>query len=469
MNDRIYLRANFSTATTPASAGGRMKDAYGHEYASIPLQLPSNLIDNTRRPKEVEMLLTKMNIPLGSVPVGTIALNNIDRYEGGVRIETKGIMTIWPFMILADGGLQGGYEDFAPETSLLNWPVYPMSYPLQSFLSNKGAVAQKLAQIEYTRILDFFSIEDVMEFLTVGLNDVYIALFSNSFNTVDMKFMFSERNSRLVIQAINTGADKFRSPFSNLFSDSWGSRPYTSEGPIMTWQTTNTGAIAGMSNPIPECFSIVVNKYIRDMFPRLPWREINNNELTPVDHVQRSGSQIPNWTSVNWGDPFFYVLDTMSCASRFTDDGVVLPRNYAPTSGVMTHCRGVEFSFDGCNLISIVPVQAFVVMLSGVGMTQQTYPLNVVNKMLPSAQTSSVPIIEVYYPAWNDISDLSTNIIVSKDVFTNAAPFKLDNAALQQRDIKFTVYYVLNDGTLHELTIPPNSSLSLQVCYSISY
>lgn len=468
MSDRIYLRANFSSATTPTS-GGKLKDAYGHEYASLPLQLPSNLLDVTRRPKAVEMLLTKMNIPLGALPIAQIGLNRIDRNAPNeIHIETKGIMTIWPFLIRSDGILQGGYGEFPSQIDLHNWPVYPMVFPLQSFLSVKSVVNKKLQLVEYNGKLDFFSIEDVMEFLTVNINDVYNALMATQTGSVDMKYSFSEENSILKVHAVNMGAETFIAPFSNQIVDAWGSRPFRSEGQIMTYRTNAAGTVTGLSNPNVVGFSIVVNKAIRDMFPRLPWREVNNDELQEIDYDTREGEQIPNWKEANWGDPYFYVLDTMASDSSFVDNGILQP-SVTPGSGDLLHVRGIDYSFDGCNLISIVPIQCFVVTLTGVGMTQQTFPVNVHSSTISSALTTSIPIIEVYYPLWKNISDLSTNIIVSKDVFTNAAPFVLDSNALTQRNLQFTVYYITNDGSMHELTIPAGTSLSLQVCYSIQY
>ena len=158
-----------------------------------------------------------------------------------------------------------------------------MIFPLQSFLSNKSAVNQKLALAEYNKRLNFYSIEDVMEYLTININDAFNAIFARLTGTVDMKFAFSERHSRLVISAINTGARKFIAPYSNLLVDAWGANPSASEGQIMTWRTNNQNVIQEIGDPKPSLFSIVVNRAIRDMFPRLPWREVNNEQLEPVD------------------------------------------------------------------------------------------------------------------------------------------------------------------------------------------
>lgn len=467
MTDRVYLRANFTSATTPAS-GGKLKNPFGHEYASLPLQLPSNLVDVTRIPKAVEMMLTKLNIPLGSLPIAQIPLNRIVRTSpSNVTVESKGIITIWPFMITASGLLSGGYQNFPFQGSITDWPVAPAKFPLQSLLSSRKAAALKLNAVEQSRILDFYNIEDVMEFLTMNINNVYSTLFAES-GIVDMEFRFEEKDSRLTIHAVNFGASPMKAPFSLQFTNANNERPYPTKGQIVSWATDANGAIARTGDPETVGFSIVVNQAIRDMFPRLPWREVNNDDLEPVDSGTLAGTQIPNWKETNWGDPIFYVLDTMACDSSYVDNGITRDADIAILTPIR-HLRGIDYTFSGCNLISMVPIQAFVVMLSGVSITQQAYPVNVSPSTMSSALTTSIPIVEVYYPLWDKISDLSTNIVITKDAFTNAAPFVLDQNALRSRDIKFTVYYITNDSKMHELTIPPGTSLSLQACYSITY
>lgn len=464
MTDRVYLRANFSTATTPVS-GGRLKDPYGHEYATLPLQLPSNLVDTTKTPQAVEMMITKMNIPLGSLPIAQIPLDMVDRYSHReVVILTKGIITIWPFMLRSDGVLSGGYDNFPTEVHMREWPIHHAVFPIQSFVSERSAVNAKLRALELSKMLNFYSVEDVMEFLNVNFNDVYTGLFADNMGEVDEKFIFTERNSRLHISLVNMGASQLKAPFSYQYTDSYDARPYHTEGRVTNWVTNSSGAVTQIANPRIEGFSIVVNEAIRNLFPRLPWRQVNNDELEPIDLDTKEGEQLPFWKERNDGDPMFYVLDTLAADSEYVDQGVLEGQNNS-----FIHLRGLEYNFDGCNLISMVPIQAFIVMLTGVGITQQTYPVNVSAATMPSALTTSIPIVEVYYPLWTDISDLSTNIIISKDAFTNAAPFVLDQNALRSRDIKFTVYYITTDGKMHELTIPPGSSLSLQACYSIRY
>ena len=454
-----YFRANFSTSTTPESSGGKKRDAYGNISSRIPLQIPGNFVDPTRVPKRVEMMLTKLNIPLGALPIAEVPLDTISRFSATeMSIDTKGVMTMWPFLMRADGLIEGDYTTFGATCPLADWCVQKMIYPIQSFISSRSAINEKIRDLEATKMLKIFNVEDLMEFLTVNINDVFNGLVAVD-GVVDQKFQFAAVNSHLVVRALNEGAQTFYSPFSNLLTDAWGSRPFNAEGQVMTWRTNANGVITGVSNPTPHCFSIVVNRYIRDIFSKLPWREVCNDDLA-------ANTKIPNWNETNDGDPYFYVLDTMTCDSSFIDCGLnQVPSTYTD----MYHVRGIEFNFDGFNMISIVPIQSFVVMLTGVTITTQSFPINLNTGNASAALTTSVPIIEVYYPQWTSVSDLSTNILIVKDAFTNAAPFMVDATALTSRDIAFSVHYINNDGTMHELWIPPNTNLSLQICFSIFY
>lgn len=463
-----YFRANFSTATTPESSGGKKTDADGNIAAKIPLQIPGNFVDPTRTPKGVEMMVTKLNIPLGCLPIASIPLDSVNRYSPNeCVIFTKGVMTMWPFLMRSDGLIEGDYDLFGATCPFEDWVVEKMAFPIQSFVSAKSTFNEKLFAAEHSGILSFYNIEDLMEYMTIALNATFNGLFADQYGVVQQQFMFTTENSHLVIRAVNEGAETFVAPFSKQLMDVWGTRPFRSQGQVMTWITNANGEIVGMSNPEPHCFSIVVNRYIRDLFSRLPWREVNNDELEGPTPGGYKGLRIPNWNETNFGDPYFYVLDTMTCDSRFYDGGLIHLTD--SPAGQVHHVRGVEYDFDGCNMISVVPVQSFVVMLSGVTITTQSFPinLNVTNKS--AALTAAVPIIEVYYPQWTKIDDLSTNIIIVKDAFTNAAPFTLDATALTAREITFSVHYINNDGSMHELWIPPNTNMSLQVCFSIFY
>ena len=124
------------------------------------------------------------------------------------------------------------------------------------------------------------------------------------------------------------------------------------------------------------------------------------------------------------------------------------------------------YEFPDVDLTSIIDISSFVVQMSGVDLTQQTYPINIIQSSNSAALTTNVPIIEVYYPLWNTISDMSTNLIISKDVFTNAAPIVLNRNAMYERNFSIIISYITKSGKLKQVFIPPESNLSVQITFS---
>jgi hypothetical protein len=468
---RRYFRANFSSTTTPISSGGRAKDAFGNEYARIPLQLPGNLVDQTKRPREIEMVLTKLSIPLGAVPVAKIDVANMDYTaifgSHTTHIETKGLVTIWPFNIDTTGGVFPDDYDrnlFVVPTAH-NGRIRIMQYPLQNIQMSTVEASEKLTKIKNDGFCPFYNAEDLMEFLTENVTEAFHACIRSSPTTSEIEracIVFAEIASRLHIKFQRHGGYMSVVPWNRHSTRVESQLTYY---PVDMWETDASGTITSSFQTPHVGFSIAVNKHVRDLIPNLPWRPINNSTLRQYDFSSHRGQSIPEWEELNDGDSYFYVLDTYSGDCYINDEGMF----HGSDSTHFRRSNELDIVFDGVNLVSAIPINSFIVTFNGVSMTMQTFPVNISPVNAPSALTTSIPIIEVYYPLWNSISDKSTNLVISKDAFTNAAPFTLGSDALTQRNIQFQVFYVFNDGRMAELTIPPNSSLSIQVCYSITY
>lgn len=468
---RRYLRANFSSATTPVSSGGRAKDPYGNEYARIPLQLPSNLIDQTRRPKEIEMVLTKLSIPLGAVPVAKIDVDEISFVSifghNSTYVDTKGLVTVWPFTIDASGGITPDNYDldlFTVPTSE-NARIRKMKYPLQNIQRSAVEASDKLTKIKNDGFCPFFNSEDLMEFLSENITEAFHQCVYNSPEVSETEravIVFAEIESRLHVKFQRHGGFLNVAPWNRHSTRVESQLSYL---PIDMWETDASGTITTAYNSPIVGFSIAVNKHVRDLIPNLPWRPVNNQTLREYNPQTHRGQSIPGWEDMNEGDPMFYILDTYSADCYNNDEGLYSGSDESH----FRHSNELDMIFDGINLVSAIPISSFIITFNGVSMSLQTFPVNISPNNVSSALITSIPIIEVYYPLWNSISDKSTNLVISKDAFTNAAPFTLGSDALTQRNIQFQVYYIFNDGRMSELTIPPNTSVSLQVCYSISY
>ena len=487
MSDRIYLRANFSSATAPPSSGAQQEDAEGNRYARIPLQLPSNIVDMTRSPSKVEMMLTKLSLPLGCVPITQIPVKEVIRQKGtpirmkSTIIRTKLLFAIWPFTF-------DGHGNILPNQYVRTWydplyQVYDDPFPCWNMdlevdeVDGSPQYIDKMRKIEREGVVDINLVEDLTRMLSLNLSELlrYVIDGRGDWNAMKWHIDFKVVNSRLQMGVYMEGGD-ITDELVQYFPMSWRlfrkvfNDVTTREGdPLFYYTQTGEGQIDNRAVDTFNMFSIVGNKELVSLLPGLPWRAVDNSTLTPFDMETGAGQALKNWTTLNEGDSMFYVLDTSNVNVTFGPETKSLPTSSSDTATGYDVGREVIYSFDNLNLISLVPINSFVVMLNGLTMTPQTYPVNINPRNVSAAQTTTIPIIEVYYPMWNSIEDLSTNLVVSKDAFTNAAPFVLGPDALQERNLTFEVYYVTNDGGLHLMTIPPGSCVNLQICYSISY
>lgn len=459
MSDRrLYHRANFSTATTPAS-GGKSYDIRGNEYARIPLQLPNNMVDMTRRPRGIEMLLTKLKIPLGAIPAARIAYDSMSVLDflspPRTFIRTKGKLFCWPFNPTETGDIQPTTTPtgFIMPTSG-NGCIVNLTYPAPSF--SAGNRATILNKIVNDGVCTYYSFADLMTSLTQCFSQAFrlvVQYDSTVTDYTEYEIRFVEKDSQLHVQFLcnaTFGAPMLRN--SHFFRNDGMDRLNI----INCWETDIDGAHLTADPSDVYSVGLCVNKHIRDLFPTLPWQVINNDTLGAPYNVS-------GWTALNDGDPNFYLLRTEKAITTLTNSGILWrsPKYYSSNI--------VDLMFPDTNLISTIPITSFFITMSGVTISMQTYPICVNPAGEHSAQTSSLPVVEVYYPLWDGIKDLSTDLIISKDAFTNAAPFILGPDALTQRNVQFRVHFAYTDGHIEELSIPANSAVTIQACYSISY
>lgn len=497
MSDRVYLRANFSSSTAPSSGGAGLKNAAGDIYARIPLQLPSNLVDNTKAPTSVDMMLTKLSIPLGRVPICQIPVESVvDTTSASPLpittppssyVRTKLLFAIWPYCL-------DGYGNVIPSSCPREWydpenytyfpdpfPVWNMDVQIKE-LRGTSAYSEKLKQIREEGVITMRTPEELTHMLSQNLTELFRVILSQNppsesarLNSEYWDIAFHIKNSRLEMEVYQEGAEidtdlEMFYPITNrLFRRLFNGWAIDPGYPVMSYSVNGEGAVEKQNRGAFSPFSIIGNQYLVDLLPGLPWIKIDNRSLPAFNTHTGAGQSVLHWTEKNYGDPYFYVLDTSNVNISLGPEVRTLPTNSTDPDGGATISRSLIYSFDNLNLISLVPITSFVVVLNGLTMTPQTYPVNINPQNASAAQTTTIPIIEVYYPLWSSIDDLSTNLVVSKDAFTNAAPFVLGPDALQQRNLTFEVYYVTNDGGLHLLTIPPGTCLNLQICYSIAY
>lgn len=130
----------------------------------------------------------------------------------------------------------------------------------------------------------------------------------------------------------------------------------------------------------------------------------------------------------------------------------------------------LRLSFTWLNLPTVIlsPIQSYVIVLSGMQVTQEIQPINIA-QAAGSSLVSSVPIIENYYSLAQTLRDLHDELVVIKDSFTDAVTYKMKPSTGMERTLTFTVKYITKDGRLHQLYIPKNGVFTLQLTFELSY
>lgn len=470
MEDKINFRVNFSNVTTPkSSGGGREVDSEGNELATIPLQLPNNLISNQRQPRRVELQLTKMSVPLGRMPVAQVELSPSRNFSNSGGFQTLARIGLWPCYIDGFGHVVGKYTPLLPVPTVTRQLLRYMYVRIPE-LYNSVSFNEKRKKVGEEGVWNFESVDEVCDFLTYNLTGAVTSVLSTGNTEFDNSRIYSYEfypvGENIALRYENHGKIYSVLPFNRqLFHWSGlGDYAYPTGNMMYAQGVTGSGettvGYSGSNYVYP--FSIIGNRYLRDMLPALPWRMIDNRELVPYNSATGEGQSVPGLGT----DQIFYVLDT--CAAE-VEVNQLCRLCSTPQQGEYLKTSDVIYRFNNFALISMLPISSFVVTFDGVGMTQQVYPINVNSSTESSGTTTVVPIIETYYPIWQQIKDTSTNLVVVKDQFSNAAPIVADPMILTERNIRFTVYYVDTKGRMRPLRIPPNTVFSIQVCFSIYY
>lgn len=478
MIDRKILKLNTSTATSSTSAGNR-KDAEGHQYAIVDLQLPSNLMGNITRaglPKKIEMSVSRFNIPLNNLVLARVPLVNYD-LERGAR--TKGIMTLWPFTL-----------DSAYDVTPGNWEVqHPFifdntgegrfDYPIEDLylpfpcppdtMQFRHWVQENTQRNQTYPIHDF---NTVLKALTTMHGNLLHRLLTPSLPYI----YYSFKNGKFTIES-GVRYDREQNLMNGVLPYGWWAEPLQCgvQLPVRAVAGENTYTHEGvtLANVRQRPYSIVVNQTIRDIFPTLPWKRIDLSRVKDREEAI-TGRYIENWKTRNNHDhsDTAFILSTDEAVLSFETDPCWYEAfssfgENPPLGGGSLHPVKVSYTFENVNPISFCDITSFIIVAQGLPGDTQFLPVNIPSEMVDSSITTNFPVLEVYYPLWQSLSDLSTNMVLSRDNFTNTALIDLPPSALTERNISFQVYMYHYDGTLSPLTLLPDQHFSLQLTFAL--
>lgn len=227
-------------------------------------------------------------------------------------------------------------------------------------------------------------------------------------------------------------------------------------------------------------FVIGGNLSLKKMFPSLPWIKISKN-MFYSDAIRdvTTSSYVPIERQINpqifidassrgngESDENLYILDT-----RQTSASVLTTHPYKVLLGSNYEVYKIpEFvlKFTASDAVSLTTINSILLTMNGVVFNQEVYPVNFTSLSASSAQTGTIPVIENYLPLITRPSDLTTNMIVSRTDFANAAPIKINPSLLKERSIKFKLHYVTKTGEMKEMLIPDDAPFTFQLCFGLT-
>lgn len=420
-----YVRVNVSSATSIPKY-----DKFGERVAEVSMQLPSNIVSNADQVKEAYMGLMKMFLPMSNVKhVNVGLLDSGEQPMDDVRLWTD----------LQIGVLPG---DFNVTTGRFEMPgeCFSLVRPEYIEMSRVRCFPSYISKDPHNSLLRMYEIKQGFhEYHTIvdaisDINDALQFAFTDNKTQVNPEtsapkvwFRVNSDNTLSLCMLVRGAYNMFPVAYPEP-APADRSMIYVKTYPSNRATNTDIGYICG-------------NKALADLFPSLPWIEIPR----PTEHY-------PHPT---------YVLDTRK--SSFS-----IHSNYATEWYDQSRDMSLlEFKFSATDVMCLTSISSFILTMNGAAFNQQVYPVNFDATTALAAQVTNIPIIDVYYPILSSPAEFTTDLIVIKDQFKDAAPIKVGANFLKERFITFKVWEVLKNGKMREVTIPHNSTFCFQLAFEL--
>lgn len=409
-------------------------DTYGERIAEVEMQLPANII-NSQNVTQARMAVTKLKTSLANIPACSVPVT----YVSDLILRT-------PFKVLCvpikgNRGVDGSlFEFFRPNES----PEYfkradelSFSYILVPPEHATDPVLPDEAKAEAQR--GYHNFQHISDFLNVFANTVWGNINGNyaeagrACNPGNIKFNVNSDNT-ITFQLDTRHTEQMPLPYNSGLS-------YYSDAQKHTAAVTRSGSNWDF---LPTDFYLIgVNKELRDKLPTLPWKRYSNREEFG-----------------NWNEKYIYFLNTDLSNLSILEHETLWYRS--PNQSY----KGAElnYTFTESDAVTICDVASIILCMNGADFNNQVLPVNISAKNAHAAQTTSVPIIDFYFPLWSRPSDMTTDFIVRQDEFSVIAPTVISPALLKERSIRFKLYYVTTKGDMREMTMPASSVLAFQLC-----
>lgn len=432
-NDRkgktVTLRTNYTTLTSTV-AEPVLDDGMRSSRITISLErVPEDL----KNAKSVEIVLSKMSIPISGIPLMQIPIKDEVVGTGDEVfpvVKTYGVYFPVPYYFRA--GEYKAYPITPPITvntdAIEEYIVLPNGGEYKE-ARQKGSCsihnASELAAT-FSTMLKRCVVANLARWnpespdLTGDLTDYFEV--STAINSDSVSFSFFLKNLTRCPMFITGGI-----------------------GPINGTQCFNytfSGLRAGVA-----CMLLCVNKTIKERYPFLNWADAYN---VGIEH-ERIG-----------GPDQFYVWNSQ--------DLIGTPTGYYQSGNQM-----FTITIPSSNIANSSCFCGLSVQCPSFPMVPQNYPVYYKNPLSTTVATANLttttePIFEIYIPLIGKASDLDGYLVVNKESLSTAGPIPLDPKLISSlSNFFFEFKWIDNWGQLHDLHIPTNQNIFFQLTWFIHY
>ena len=433
-NDRkgktVTLRTNYTTLTSTV-AEPVLDDGLRSSRITISLErVPEDL----KKAKSVEIVLSKMSIPISGIPLMQIPIKDESQsFEGKTLpvVKTYGVYFPVPYYFRAGDPIAHRIEtEYEINTAPIEeYIILPNGGEFKEALS-KGSCsihnASELA-VTFSTMLKQCVVASLAKWnpetpdiSAENLTDYFEV--STAINSDSLTLSFMLKNLTRCPMYIFGGMCPINDTIVFKYS----------------FQPQREGS---------ACMLLCVNKTIKERYPFLNWADAYN---VGIEHERIGGpDQYYVWNSQDLiGTPVGYY---QSGNQMFT---ITIPSSNIANSSCFC---GLSVQ---CPSFPMVP---------------QNYPVYYKNPLSTTVATANLttttePIFEIYIPLIGKASDLDGYLVVNKESLSTAGPIPLDPQLISSlSNFFFEFKWIDNWGQLHELHIPTNQNIFFQLTWFIHY
>lgn len=435
-NDRkgktVTLRTNYTTLTSTV-AEPVLDDGMRSSRITISLErVPEDL----KNAKSVEIVLSKMSIPISGIPLMQIPIKD-DVVGSGDEVfpvvKTYGVYFPVPYYFRAGD----------PMAHRIETPYQVNTDPIEEYISlpNGGEYREAVAN----KSCSIHNASELAVIFSTMLKQCVLANLAR-WNPTSPDISGDLTDYFEVSTAINSDSitlSFFLKVLQSCPMFIFGSTAPVNGNNLMPFYFNDTAS----GRKGYGCMLLCVNKSIKERYPFINWVDAYN---VGIDHMSIGGpDQFYVWNSqdlIGGRSPYFMV-------SNYTMNVTIPSSNIANSScfcGLSVQCP----SFP---------------------MVPQNYPVYYKNPLSTTVATANLtlttePMFEIYIPLIGKASDLDGYLVVNKESLSTAGPIPLDPQLISSlSNFFFEFKWIDNWGQLHELHIPTNQNIFFQLTWFIHY